>query len=115
MLGRLPRAKDEAKRAHGTLEQLNSRLQAVRANALLQDINRLLSEAEPRAADQSQLTHRQLQILSLMARGLSNREIAEALVVSEHTVHRHVANILQRLDLPSRAAAAAYAVSHNLI
>jgi DNA-binding NarL/FixJ family response regulator len=50
-----------------------------------------------------------------MARGLSNREIAEALVVSEHTVHRHAANILQRLDLPSRAAAAAYAVSHNLI
>jgi DNA-binding NarL/FixJ family response regulator len=67
------------------------------------------------ADEGGQLTARQRDVLRLIARGLNNREIAEVLFVSEHTVHRHVANILQRLDLPSRAAAAAYAVSHGLI
>ena len=45
----------------------------------------------------------------LLAEGLTNRQLAERLVVSEHTVHRHVTNILRKLDLPSRAAAAALA------
>jgi DNA-binding NarL/FixJ family response regulator len=46
----------------------------------------------------------------LLAEGLTNRQVAERLVVSEHTVHRHVTNILRKLGLPSRAAAAAFAV-----
>ena len=50
-----------------------------------------------------------------MARGLSNREIAGSLVVSEHTVHRHVANILRKLALSTRAAAAAHAARAGLI
>ena len=50
----------------------------------------------------------------LLAEGLTNRQIAERLVVSEHTVHRHVTNILRKLDLPSRAAAAAHAVRGGL-
>jgi DNA-binding NarL/FixJ family response regulator len=49
-------------------------------------------------------------VLGLLAEGLTNREIAGRLVVSEHTVHRHVANILRKLGLPSRTAAAVYAV-----
>jgi DNA-binding NarL/FixJ family response regulator len=49
-------------------------------------------------------------VLRLLADGLTNRQIAERLVVSEHTVHRHVANLLRKLDLPSRTAAAAHAV-----
>ena len=49
-------------------------------------------------------------MLRLLADGLTNRQIAERLVVSEHTVHRHVANLLRKLDLPSRTAAAAHAV-----
>jgi DNA-binding NarL/FixJ family response regulator len=44
---------------------------------------------------------------------MSDREIAIELVMSEHTVHRHVANILQRLSLPSRAAAVGHASSHG--
>jgi LuxR family maltose regulon positive regulatory protein len=46
---------------------------------------------------------------------MSDREIAVQLVMSEHTVHRHIANILQRLDLPSRAAAVAQASRLGLI
>jgi DNA-binding NarL/FixJ family response regulator len=46
---------------------------------------------------------------------MSNREIAGTLVLSEHTVHRHVANILGKLSLSSRAAAAAHATRLGLI
>lgn len=60
------------------------------------------------------LTERQTEVLRLLARGLSNAEIAARLHLSEHTVHRHVANIYTALDLGSRAAAAAYAVTHGL-
>ena len=54
-------------------------------------------------------------MLALIAAGLTNRQIASRLVVSEHTVHRHVTNILRKLDLPSRAAATAYAVRDGLV
>ena len=57
----------------------------------------------------SPLSRRETEVLRLVAVGLSNREIASSLVLSEHTVHRHVANILQKLVQSSRAAAAAHA------
>ena len=53
-------------------------------------------------------------MLALLAEGLTNREIAARLVVSEHTVHRHVSHVLRKLDLPSRTAAAAHAVRAGL-
>ena len=61
------------------------------------------------------LTRREREVLGLVAEGLTNRRIAERLVVSEHTVHRHVTNILRKLDLPSRSAAAAYAARRGLL
>jgi pimeloyl-ACP methyl ester carboxylesterase/DNA-binding CsgD family transcriptional regulator len=57
----------------------------------------------------SPLSRRETEVLRLVAVGLSNREIASSLVLSEHTVHRHVANILTKLAQSSRAAAAAHA------
>ena len=57
----------------------------------------------------SPLSRREAEVLRLVAAGLSNREIASSLVLSEHTVHRHVANILRKLTQSSRAAAAAHA------
>jgi pimeloyl-ACP methyl ester carboxylesterase/DNA-binding CsgD family transcriptional regulator len=63
----------------------------------------------------SPLTDRETEVLRLVARGLSNREIAGTLVVSEHTVHRHVSNILRKLAQSSRAAAAAQAARAGLI
>jgi pimeloyl-ACP methyl ester carboxylesterase/DNA-binding CsgD family transcriptional regulator len=63
----------------------------------------------------SPLTGRETEVLRLIARGLSNREIASSLVVSEHTVHRHVSNILRKLAQSSRAAAAAQGARTGLI
>ena len=60
------------------------------------------------------LTPREREVLALLAEGLTNRRIAERLVVSEHTVHRHVTSILRKLDLPTRAAAAAVAARSGL-
>jgi pimeloyl-ACP methyl ester carboxylesterase/DNA-binding CsgD family transcriptional regulator len=65
--------------------------------------------SEVTANGDSPLSRREAEVLRLVAAGLSNREIASSLVVSEHTVHRHVANILRKLTQSSRAAAAAQA------
>jgi DNA-binding NarL/FixJ family response regulator len=54
-------------------------------------------------------------VLGLLAQGLTNRQIAERLVVSEHTVHRHVTSILRKLDAPTRTAAAMRALGAGLI
>ena len=54
-------------------------------------------------------------MLALVAEGLSDKEIAERLVLSPHTVHRHVANVRTKLRQPSRAAAAAHATRTGLI
>ncbi len=69
-----------------------------------------------RAADSlSELTPRELEVLRLVAQGLSDADIAERLVLSQHTVHRHVANVRTKLGLPSRAAAVAYAARAGLL
>jgi RNA polymerase sigma factor (sigma-70 family) len=69
----------------------------------------------PRAGSALEITAREREVLDLLAEGLTNRQIAERLVLSEHTVHRHVTNILRKLDLPSRTAAAAHAVRAGLL
>jgi ATP/maltotriose-dependent transcriptional regulator MalT len=74
----------------------------------------LPTEAPPAAAD-TDLSTRELEILHLVAAGLSDAEIAERLVLSRHTVHRHVANIRTKLRLPSRAAAVAHAARIGLL
>lgn len=63
----------------------------------------------------SPLSSRETEVLRLVATGMTNREIASTLVLSEHTVHRHVANILQKLSLTTRAAAATHAMRAGLI
>lgn len=69
-----------------------------------------------RAAEQPvtpALSQRESEVLGLLARGLSNRAIAEALVVTEKTAEAHVSAILRKLDLSSRAQAAVWAVEHR--
>jgi len=67
----------------------------------------------PRA--DGELSRRELEVLRLVADGLSDREIADRLILSAHTVHRHVANIRAKLRQPSRTAAAAKAVRDGII
>ena len=61
------------------------------------------------------LTGREVEVLRLVASGRTNRAIAAELVISEKTVARHVSNILAKLDVPSRAAATAFAYEHELV
>jgi DNA-binding NarL/FixJ family response regulator len=74
----------------------------------------LNGEPEP-VADGSPLSSRETEVLRLVATGMSNREIASTLVLSEHTVHRHVANILRKLSQSSRAGAATQAARAGII
>jgi predicted ATPase/DNA-binding CsgD family transcriptional regulator len=71
-----------------------------------------VSETSPAAA--VDLTPREREVLRLLAEGRSNREIAAALSISLLTAKTHVARVLAKLDLPSRSAAAAYALRHGL-
>jgi DNA-binding CsgD family transcriptional regulator len=91
-------------------------LEAESAGAIFRDL-----EAAPDLArletprDEHGLSRREIQVLRLVAAGKSNREIATELVISEHTVARHVQNIYTKLHVSSRAAATAFAFEHDLV
>ena len=61
------------------------------------------------------LTDREVEILRLLARARSGREIATALVLSEHTVRHHLEHIYDKIDVDTRVAAALFAVEHRLV
>lgn len=80
------------------------------------DLTRVGMLADIAAATETHgLTQRELDVLRLVAAGKSNRGIAEQLVISEHTVARHIQNIFAKLGLSSRTAASAFAFEHNLV
>jgi NarL family two-component system response regulator LiaR len=78
---------------------------------------KLMQEFADTSADQTgePLTAREIEVLRLIAQGLSNREIATELVLSEKTVKTHVSNILAKLHLADRTQAALYAVKKRLV
>jgi DNA-binding NarL/FixJ family response regulator len=71
---------------------------------------------QPKKGDDnlSELTDRELEVLRALTRGLSNREIAGSLFVTEHTVKKHISSILCKLDLKDRTQAALFAVSNGV-
>lgn len=71
-----------------------------------------LVRSEPPRLDDGRLTDREWEVAMLVARGLSNRQIAAELVLSERTIDTHVSHILRKLAVVSRAQIAAWAVQH---
>ncbi|WP_411148841.1 LuxR C-terminal-related transcriptional regulator [Streptomyces sp. A30] len=99
-------ARMELRAARDTFARLGAAPDARRAAALLDSV---------RPHRPGALTEREVQVLRLVAAGWTNRSIAAELVISEHTVARHLNNIFAKLDVSSRAAATAYAYTHGLV
>jgi len=137
-------AVDEFERSGAPFEAARARLELARslialgrsteaaheAQASLERLTDLGAEAEARRARQlrgvpagasrqptpvPEVSHREREVLRCVTEGLTNRQIADRLFVSEHTIHRHITSILRKLDLPTRTAAAAHAVRAGLL
>jgi LuxR family maltose regulon positive regulatory protein len=116
-LGRHDRARREIDAALAGFQELGADGESARAKAMLGKVRRTRATlpAEAVGTPLGGLSERELEVLSLVAEGLTNHDIAQRLVLSEHTVNRHVANILRKLGLPSRAAAASLAGRYGLV
>jgi ATP/maltotriose-dependent transcriptional regulator MalT len=97
-------ARLELRGALSAFERLGATVDAVRASDLL---------AGPKSLPRG-LTAREAEVLKLVAAGKTNRDIAVELVISEHTVARHLQNMFVKLDVSSRSAATAFAFEHGL-
>lgn len=106
-IGREAFAREELEAARSAFRRLGADADESRAAALLGNI-------VPRHRD-TPLTKRELEVLRMVARGLSDKEVASTLGLSEHTVHRHVSNILGKLGMPTRTAAVAAATGEGWI
>jgi ATP/maltotriose-dependent transcriptional regulator MalT len=108
-----------AERSRATFARLGAAGQEGKALALLAPTLEPSSGPDgappPRRAAKGLLTSREIEVLRLVARGLSDKQIAERLYLSQHTVHRHVSNVLTKLDVSSRAAAVARASGANIL
>jgi len=82
------------------------------ANAKQQAIEKLTRTASSPGGD---LTDREREVLALVSRGYTNKQIAESLVVTEKTARNHVSHILEKLGMARRSEAAAFAVEHRLV
>jgi ATP/maltotriose-dependent transcriptional regulator MalT len=111
--GRADAARLELERACRVFDDLGAPLDADGARAMLRrTCGRAVAASCPRPGG---LTVREVEILGMLAEGLNNPAIAARIHVSPFTVKRHVANILTKLDLPTRAAAAAHAAREGWV
>ncbi len=104
----------DARKAELDLDAACNTFEQLGATADLEAAVAMSGPRAPRGAPTG-LSPRELQVLRLVASGGTNREIAGAMTLSEHTVRRHLQNIYAKLDLPSRSAATAYAFKHHLV
>ena len=102
--------------ADGARMECAAAAEAFRGLGAVTDLARIDATAAVDALGSSEgLTAREVEVLRLVARGKTNRTIAQELDISEKTVARHIANIFTKLDLSTRAAATAYAFTHRLV
>jgi DNA-binding NarL/FixJ family response regulator len=116
-LGRVEEAAQEAQRAIDLFSEVKAELEIAQARAFKSSLEQIVpaTDQPSTAATRAGLTGRELEVLRLVALGLSNHAIASRLFVSDHTVHRHVANIFSKLSVSSRAAAVAQASRRDLL
>ena len=109
-------ARREIEAAIDNFGEIGAQGERARAEGMLENLRKTSIRPSSTAIDGplADLSGRELEVLDLVAHGLTNREIATRLVLSEHTVNRHVANILRKLGLSSRAAAASLAGRYGL-
>ncbi len=113
-LDRTDEAAREVDRALDQLTRLDARVVIAAAQGLRERLRAPATSGKP-VGGAGGLTARELEVLRLISSGLSNQSIADRLCISEHTVHRHVANTLSKLDVPSRSAAVAHAARLGLL
>jgi DNA-binding NarL/FixJ family response regulator len=108
-------AEAELEATLGAIERSEPALSPQLAAKILDEFARLGREASGRGDRHDELTAREREVLQLVAEGATNKEIASALHLSEHTVNFHVKNILSKLHLRNRAQAVAYAIRTGLV
>jgi ATP/maltotriose-dependent transcriptional regulator MalT len=115
-VGRTDIALAEVNRALGDLTRLDARTEIAFARAVRDRLS-VSERPAPKAArrDTGGLSARELEVLRLISGGHNNQAIADRLCISEHTVHRHVANTLSKLQVSSRSAAVARAAKLGLL
>ena len=114
-LGRPDQARREIEAAVQSFREIGAEAERARAETMLENLRTSATRlTETTDGPLGALSRRELEVLDLVAKGLTNRDIAARLVLSEHTVNRHVANILRKLGMNSRAAAASLAGRHGL-
>ncbi len=111
-LGQPQSALEEIARARRTLSTMDAALECKRAEQLQAQLSHVDGH---RTSKPGGLSRREIEIVRLIANGLSNTRIASRLSISDHTVHRHVANVLTKLDVSSRSAAVARAAKLGVI
>jgi DNA-binding CsgD family transcriptional regulator len=111
-LGRAARAQGDEEGAQLEFDAARSVLSELGAAPDLARLERIATAGTASAI--GGLTQRECEVVRLIARGLSNRAIANQLFLSERTVARHVSNILAKLALPNRAAVTAFAFEHGM-
>jgi DNA-binding NarL/FixJ family response regulator len=102
------------KAAHKGVYQLDPVVMAKVVQTLVKSQTQLPKFSETSAVKITDLTNREIEVLHLIAKGASNRQIADHLFISEGTVKNHVSNILSRLGLKDRNQAALFAREHKL-
>ena len=132
--GRAEEALSVLREACRDWQELGAPYEAARACVLLAEAYRALRDEESAASEEALakatferlrarwsapgapdgLTSRECEVLALVAEGLSNRQIGEALFISDRTVARHLTNIFHKIDVESRIQAARYAIDHGL-
>jgi len=78
-------------------------------------LNELTQQSAKKKNSEEELTEREIEVLKYIAKGLSNQEIADQMVVSKPTIHTHVSNILSKLQLSNRTQAALFAIREGYI